>query len=190
MRTKKNKYDFESLMKAIQNNNESVLQDIYSEVYPKVEYYILSNSGSKDQAKDVFQDAFLVMWNNVKNDKFSKSHGSIQGYVYQIAKYKWIDILRSPAHRYNNVIEKDYGEEDEIEIDNAFEKDRNVNEIIKTLDLLSEACKQLLELFYFEKKSIDKIALTMNIESASARNKKYRCMQKLRSLVLKEDIKI
>ena len=52
---------------------------------------------------------------------------------------------------------------------------------------LGKECKELLEVFYFEKKSLREIAAQFNIGEASARNKKYRCIQKLRSLTGQQD---
>ena len=46
-----------------------------------------------------------------------------------------------------------------------------------------QECKSLLKLFYFEKKSMEEISELINITDASARNKKYRCMQKLKTIV-------
>ncbi len=50
--------------------------------------------------------------------------------------------------------------------------------------LLGNPCKQLLTTFYFEKKSLREIADELQIEENTARNKKYRCMEKLREMVL------
>jgi len=49
---------------------------------------------------------------------------------------------------------------------------------------LGAPCKDLLMKFYFEKKSMKDIAEELQLDAASTRNKKYRCMQKLRELAL------
>jgi len=49
---------------------------------------------------------------------------------------------------------------------------------------LGDACKTLLTKFYFEKKSMKEIAHELQLDAASTRNKKYRCMQTLRELAL------
>ena len=49
---------------------------------------------------------------------------------------------------------------------------------------LGDSCKELLSKFYFEKMSLNVIADLFDLDAASARNKKYRCMQKLRALVI------
>ena len=49
---------------------------------------------------------------------------------------------------------------------------------------LGQPCKQLLSTFYFDKKSLKDIASELKIKEATARNKKYRCMEKLRAVVL------
>lgn len=52
---------------------------------------------------------------------------------------------------------------------------------------LGKACKDLLTQFYFNKMSMKTIAENLNIEEASAKNKKYRCIQKLKELALGDD---
>ena len=54
---------------------------------------------------------------------------------------------------------------------------------------LGASCQLVLTRFYFEKKSMKAIAEELQIDAASARNKKYRCMQKLKELVQKKQLK-
>ena len=35
-----------------------------------IENYILKNSGTKDDAKDVFQDSLIVLYKNIKRESF------------------------------------------------------------------------------------------------------------------------
>ena len=52
---------------------------------------------------------------------------------------------------------------------------------------LGEACQELLVKFYFEKQSMTEIAESLNLDAASTRNKKYRCMERLRKKALNSD---
>ena len=158
---------------------------LYVHVFPKVKLHILKNSGTPEQAKDIFQDAFVACWKNIKSDKFSKD-GNVEGYLYSIAKNKWIDYLRSANYKKeNNNAEVVHLEivPDETTIDEK-EEEQNRNAMHKALQQLGEACKTVLKLFYFERKSMNAIALELNITAASARNQKYRCMEKLRNKAL------
>lgn len=185
----KKKDQIEDQIKAIKNDNEIVLQNCYSTVYPKVEQYIVSNNGSVDEAKDIFQEAFLAMWVNVKNDTYVKSRGTIEVYLYQIAKYRWIDQLRSLSYK-NKVSYTTFREGYDVnDIEKTqIESHSKLYMVMQNLNLLSKECETLLELFYFENRSIEEIAQKLNLKPASTKNKKYRCMQKLRSLVIQKQL--
>ena len=180
--------DQEKRIAAIKANNEVVLKQLYLENFPKVENYVLQNSGSKMQAKDIYQEAFMAVWKNVRLDKFTPTNDSaLNGYLYSIAKNKWTDYLRSSEFKKRASLDETHPkislkEEGNSELE--VEGDRRLNKVINTFKTLGEPCKKLLTIFYFEKKSLRQIAQELNIGEASARNKKYRCIEKLRALVL------
>ena len=183
--------DQNKLLEAFKTNNEAVLKSIYQENYAEVQHYIMKNSGGEQEAKDIYQEAFLAFWNNIKNDKFkSTSNSSLNGYLYTIAKNKWLDYLRSSKHKkmistskLNNLDLEQVKSEFDEESD---ENDQKLERAMKSFNLLGEACKLLLTKVYFEKKSMKEIAIELELDAASTRNKKYRCMQKLRELALKK----
>lgn len=180
------------LITSIKNNDTRVLKKIYAQNYPKIEALILKNNGTKDHAKDVYQEAFLAVWQNIKQDRFiPQTENSINGYLYTIAKNKWMDVLRSQGFKKTVVTSKlEYFEpkaEENNDIDDDILKDKRLEDVMLAFKTLGEACKNLLRKFYFEKKSMNLIAEELALDAASTRNKKYRCMQKLRQLALNSD---
>ena len=172
-----------------QENNETILRRVYSETYPKVRNYVLKNNGDEMQSKDIFQEAFIACWKNIKANKLSEN-GNVEAYLYTIAKNKWIDYLRSTTYRKtvfdnNNLMQQNIGEEpliDENEEEEEEEEERKILQL--ALKQLAADCKELLTKFYFERKSMNKISEELKLSTASSRNKKYRCMEKLRYLSL------
>ncbi len=180
------------LVEAIKKNDTQVLKQLYVSNYPKIELLILKNSGSKDDAKDIYQEAFLAVWQNIKQNRFiPKNESSINGYLYTIAKNKWLDTLRSKGYKKTLVTSRLYHFEIKDEENNGINddilKDNRLQDVIQAFTHLGEACKNLLSKFYFEKKSMNLIAQELELDPASTRNKKYRCMKKLRELALKID---
>src|SRR5690349_2029 len=79
----------------IKAHDEQALKKLYTDNYPRVEHYILNNSGSVEDAKDLYQEAFIATWRNIMLGKFTAVHeGSENAYLFQIAKNKWLDVLR------------------------------------------------------------------------------------------------
>lgn len=174
------------IIAAIKANDSIALKPFYIANYRKTQSLVLSNSGTEEDAKDVYQDAFIVVWNSIKNNTFVPiNETAIEGFLYSTSKNKWLDILKSSRfkkmrHSINEAILKN--EANEESQDDSFEL--KMKSTMNAFKNLGEPCKALLTTFYFEKKSLKDIAQILNIEEATARNKKYRCMEKLRSLVI------
>lgn len=174
----------EELIQAIQTNQSDVLAMLYTEVFPKVRGYILQNSGDEDQAKDIFQEAFIVGWEQVKSGDFEpKNASAFQGFLFQVAKNKWLDWLRSSRYKKEisldgfgqNVAQEE--EEEEIEI--------KYKQLKAAFSELGEGCQDLLNRFYFKKESLTELAQSNSWTAQTAKNNKYRCMEKLRKIIQK-----
>ncbi|MBX2828753.1 MAG: sigma-70 family RNA polymerase sigma factor [Flavobacteriaceae bacterium] len=177
-----------ALVKAIKSNDEMVLKKLYQENFRKVEVHIIKNKGSVPQAKDIYQEAFLAMYQNIKEDKFvPRNETALQGYLFQISKNKWTDFLRSSQFKKTTHIPDGLQLKEETSSNGSElrqENDQKELNAIHAFQKMGTECKKLLEVFYFQKKSLREIASLFDIGEASARNKKYRCIQKLRALVL------
>ncbi len=115
---------FNSTVVLIKQNDATTLKNLYKTNFAKVKRYVLKNSGDEQQAKDVYQEAFVAMWRNIKNDKFTaESENAINGYIFQIAKYKWLDHVRSVKYKNTTFINRDIEyDEPDIEIDEVTNK--------------------------------------------------------------------
>ncbi len=166
----------------IKKNDRATLKKLYNQNYKKVLRYVLKNNGSDQQAKDIYQEAFLAMWRNIKEDKFiAQNESAVDGYLYQIAKNKWLDYLRSARYKKTTAITREIDSNEELE-ENEETYLTQMRYVTQALNKMGERCKKVLQQFYFEKKSMREIAISLDIEESSARNAKYRCMEKLRSL--------
>jgi RNA polymerase sigma factor (sigma-70 family) len=166
---------------AIKANDEKILGELYQHNYPKVESYILKNSGTADHAKDVFQEAFLALWRNIQLGKFQpENETAVDGFLYQVSKNKWLDYLRSghstKVVRMNDSLPEPY-------VLPADEDNEHIHIIKKHFKTLGENCRKVLTLFYYDNEPLKGIALAMGWTEETARNNKYRCLEKLREAV-------
>jgi len=71
--------------------------------------------------------------------------------------------------------------EDDIEIHERRNAELGIMD--RALNSLGEPCKSLLEAFYIEKQSMDRIALLFGYTNAdNAKNQKYKCLMRLKKL--------
>lgn len=169
---------------AIKANDEKALQRLYAANYPKVERYILRNSGDADQAKDIFQEAFIACWRAVQLDKFIPANEtSLDGYLYRIARNKWLDHLRSAQHRKTVPLADSTEDWQDDPADMPGEQDAYIQAVKENFGKIGGNCKDILTRFYYGKASLRDIAIAMGWTEATARNNKYRCIQRLRALL-------
>jgi RNA polymerase sigma factor (sigma-70 family) len=168
---------------AIRINDENVLRALYQNNFPKVEQYVLKNNGSTEQAKDIFQDAFIALWRNVQLDKFTpENETALDGYLYRISKNKWLDYLRS-GH-YKKVVQMNDHMAEPL-APAMPEENEYINSIKQHFKQLGENCREVLARFYYHNESMRSIAATMGWTEETTRNNKYRCLQKLKAAIHK-----
>jgi len=177
--------NFSEQVQAIRDNSGQVLQQLYTDNYSAAERYILQNNGSIEEAKDVFQEAFIAVWKNIQLEKFiPQNEQSLKAYLFQVSKNKWISYLRSSAYKKTTALKYDAVEvpdDDSNEGANEY-----ISAVAKNIVKLGENCREVLTRFYYEKESLRTIAAFFGWTEQTARNNKYRCIEKLRSLLKTE----
>lgn len=170
----------------IKENQPDVMQYVYTLNFPKVETLVLQNNGSSEDAKDIFQEAFIAAWRNIVMDKFEpESETALSGYIFRIAKNKWLDHLRSVKFKTTVTVED---MEKIAPVEESLPPDEldYLAEVEKQYKALGEPCHELLRRFYFDKQRLKEIAIVFSWTEATAKNNKYRCLEKLRNLVIKK----
>lgn len=176
-----------SLTERLKSDEERILNVLYTTNYKPLELYIVRNNGSSDDAKDIYQEAFLAVWRNVQTDRFTpRDEEEFAAYLMRVGKNKWIDELRKNKNKYKVSVDEESGF-DRVSEGYADETDTYINAVKKHYKYLGARCRELLGRFYFRKQSLREIAEVFNWTETSAKNNKYRCLKQLREQVLKEE---
>ncbi len=171
------------LTNAIKNNEEAVLRSLYADHYLLVERHVLKNRGNTNHAKDIYQEAFVAMWRNVHLNRFSpKDSSEVRRYLLTIAKYKWLDYLKS-SYAKKTVQLQDL---DTNILPHESDDDSKIRLVSQKFRLLGNKCRELLGRFYYHKESLSSIAVTFKWTEATAKNNKYRCMEHLKKMIKTE----
>lgn len=172
-----------SVIDALKANDEKALKTLYNDNYHKVYTYVLQNNGTGEQAKDIYQDAFIITWRNIQLGKFKpQEYKAVGAYIFQVARFKWLDHLRLSSVKKTVSLSFEY--EDMMTFDNFNDIDTERIALIKqNFKKLGDNCKDLLTRFYYRKQALKEIADALDITEATAKNNKYRCMERLRSML-------
>lgn len=169
--------DIISLIKS--GKDREVVPVLYKKVYPLVEYYIVRNSGNKDDASDVFQDALLLFYKQIVGNTFNEKY-KVYGYLYKICLYKWMNkAKKNKKIKFVEEIEDlDYLAEAEQSHESKSTADEN---IIRTLfSSIGEKCIELMTYTTYSSMLLEDIMTRMDFNSVAAvKMQLKRCKEKL-----------
>lgn len=170
----------------ILNNSEIVLKRLYTTYFPMILQLIINNNGNEDDAKDIYQEAIIVLYNKIKSGEFELS-SKLKTYIYSVCRRLWLKRL-SQMNRYGGDI-RDFEEylPVEDEVDNHNERDTQFNKMENALQLLGEPCKTIMEDFYIHNRSMQDICERFGYTNAdNAKTQKYKCLQRLKKLFFQQ----
>jgi RNA polymerase sigma factor (sigma-70 family) len=157
--------------------------DLYRNYYKSIERYILNNSGTKDDAEDIFQDAMLVLLDKLNKDDFRLT-ATLKTYVFAISKNLWLKRLRNPKHRYEVGLDEEMSDSLYNEYSIAIEEETSAADKVSVLmSKVTHHCNQLLNAMFFEQKSMEQVQQEFGYTTKhNAQNQKYKCIEQMRKL--------
>lgn len=160
----------------------AALEALY-ESFPKIEKLILSKGGTKEEAKDIFQEALIIFYKKVQDSSFELTC-QIGTYLYSVARFLWKDELKKQQ---KNVEWEKEGFEYVEDVIFHEEKEKQFEAIAKAFKQLGKRCEQLLEMFYQQKYSMKKIAQVLRFSNeSSAKTQKYKCLEQVKKIAHQE----
>jgi RNA polymerase sigma factor (sigma-70 family) len=170
--------DSQSFIASVRKGEKVDFSPLYKH-FPMIERMIKQNNGSKDDAKDIFQNTLLAFYNNCCKKEFSLTV-KIETYLYSIAHNLWLKEL----NRTKDFINSEKIELVEEESGDKVEKEVLIDKMNDSFDRLSEQCQQLIKLFHYQSMSWEEIMYKLGYKNEhAARNQKYKCLQKLKSMM-------
>lgn len=178
-----NNNDFKILESIRVGGNDKVLAYLYDKPLQKIRKYILSNNGTKEDANDIFQDAVIILFNQVKKNKYDEKF-EIDGFLYSVARNLWIDKMRREKRIVaENFIEGTHHSDFSDHLKDLIVKEKS-DALRKTFERLDEKCRKILLYVIYEKLSMKEISEKMGyLNENVAKANHYRCKQYLSKMV-------
>ena len=169
----------EALIAELRKKNEAALKQLYQENYVMVLKLVVNNSGTEQEAKDVYQEAIIHFYERLSQQDFELTC-KIKTYLYAVCRKLWLQRL---AQR-NKFLRIEEGER-VADVDSAVSemeaKEKNFVVMGESLDKLGEPCRSILEDYYLKGMSMDEITEKFGYTNAdNAKNQKYKCLQRLK----------
>jgi RNA polymerase sigma factor (sigma-70 family) len=167
--------DEKEIFERICKGDEKALEVLYKKYYRMMTKLVISNSGTEEEARDVYQDALIVFWQKARSGNLVLT-SKMSTFIYSICLNLWRKELDRKKRLSNE--EKDSS----VVMDTETAEREKI--IAKCIDQLGETCKKVLMFYYFEEMSMQDIADKLGFANTdTAKTKKYKCKKKLDELV-------
>jgi|GEM_PF-30102 len=174
--------DEKALLEGLAASDKRAVETIYRENFNMVQALIINNNGSSDDAKDIFQEAMMVLYEKVRSGGF-ELNCQIKTFVYSVSRRLWLKRLQqqnryaAPGDNMEAVVQV----EDDLEAHEQRNAEFDMME--SAINHLGEPCKSLLEAYYLQKQTMQVIAASFGYtNAANAKTQKYKCLMRLKKI--------
>jgi RNA polymerase sigma factor (sigma-70 family) len=163
------------IFERIQHGDEKALEFIYKKYYRMMTKMVITNSGTEEEARDIYQEALVVFWQKARSGNLVMT-AKMSTYIYSICQNLWRKELERKKRLSN--------EEKDGAVSMDMERPEREKIIAQCLNQLGETCRKVLMYYYFEEMSMQEIADKLGFANTdTAKTKKYKCKQKLDELI-------
>ena len=162
---------------------EQLFLELYEDVFPKVARFVAHRGGSLQDAKDIFHDSLIILYEKIVDDS-NTIHHSNESYLIGIAKHLWIRKFSDDKQNVNlSEIET------EISVPGDF-FEPTANKLISVLEVTGKKCLDLLQAFYYENHGLKKIKEMFGFSTVhSASVQKNKCLGKMRDIIEQKSLR-
>lgn len=169
-------------MEGLAASDKKAVETIYKDNFNTIQALILNNNGSSDDARDIFQESIIVLYEKAKSGSF-ELNCQIKTFLYSVSRRLWLKRLQqqnrfsSPGDSMEPVVPV------EEDLEEHERRNAEFDMMEKAISHLGEPCKSLIEAYYLQKQSMQAIAANFGYTNAdNAKNQKYKCLMRLKKI--------
>jgi len=175
------KYTDREIIQGLKSGESYAVKFLAREFLPVISYFISKNSGSEEDAKDVFQDALFIIIEKIHNNDF-EVQGALSTYLFAICKHLWlIELDRQKAaknYQLRHLIEAKEIDSSEL-VDSVFYE----NVFRQCFNAMDEISQKILKMYWMEI-SPTEIAEKLGYSYGYVRKRKSECMKELKTRIM------
>jgi len=185
----KKRYNDDEIIEGLRQGNDDVLNFLYKNYFGAVRSLVLKSFGTEEQARDIFQEVLIVIYNKLQDSNF-KITSSFFTFFYAVIKNTWLDFRKmKKTNPLGNAL--DYNDEIGVNTEDvellATRALRN-KFFYSYLKQLKESCQKILGLS-LEEYSSEQIAAKLDLKSGSyVRKRKSDCLKVLIEKMRKDSV--
>jgi RNA polymerase sigma factor (sigma-70 family) len=172
------------LLEGLARSDSKAVEQIYRMVLPGVVQYVRKNSGSETDARDIFQEAMIVMYRKASEGQLELTC-TLNTFISSICRKLWLNRLRGSQREMGMIEGMDYVDPDEDTL-LSMVKTSKYRLFQSHFKRLGSQCQQILDMF-FQKTSMKEIAQKMGSTEGYIKKRKFKCKEKLIQSIKKDN---
>jgi RNA polymerase sigma factor (sigma-70 family) len=162
------------------------VRQLYDFYFEGIVALVCSHGGNRADGADIFQEAVLILIEKVRTARL-RGESNIKTFLHAIAYKLWLFEQRTRGRRKKREALFSNSEVQEMAKEIGFISKRSRTDLLAILGQIGDTCKKILTGFYYEEKSMKELLVLFNYENEQVlRNKKSKCMKKLKELIARD----
>lgn len=171
-------YTVEAILEGLKTSDSNVLEYVYKKYFPIVRFFVIKNSGTDEDAKDVFQEAIILIYKRLKDGSLDLTC-AFKTYLYSVCRLLWLRQLEQKKVRNEVIADNQVFVQLDEDVEGLAAEQEQFRIYQKHFQLLHKDCQEILQLF-LKKVPLKEIAQRMNIKSDKyLKKRKYDCKEAL-----------
>jgi RNA polymerase sigma factor (sigma-70 family) len=182
---RKENYSDTEILLGLKENNAPVIRYVYIEMFQVIRNFIVNNSGSENDAEDIFQDTLVILYTKITREKFVLS-SSLKTFLFSVSRNLWLQRLelRKRCMAAKSAEAESY--QDNETLDAELMHMEKINLLQKYLLAMDKECQRLLRLF-LQKLSLKEITEMLGFSSPDyTKFRKYQCKNRLKKQIMED----
>jgi RNA polymerase sigma factor (sigma-70 family) len=178
-------HEDQQFIEALLQGDHAGISEIYRRFAGEVRRFVLKNSGSEDDARDMMQEALMIITRQAREKALALSC-PFGAYLFLVVRGKWLNELRKRKREAVTIVEEDgytYERQDIAQADNLLLQEEREQLFWEKFKLLGERCQKLLRLSWSGSHNMEQVASLLGVTYGYARKKKTECIDRLMFLI-------
>jgi RNA polymerase sigma factor (sigma-70 family) len=178
----------QQLIESLKQGDTRALQNFYSAHRREFIGWVQKAFGyPPEEATDIYQDAIIVVYENILSEKITTLKASLKTYLFSIGKNKLLRKIDKDKRMESEPESVPMLREVSTELDDEQELHARYQAFADYFETMGDPCKSILYLYYFKNLAMQKIAAMIGYKSEDVvKSQKVRCLKTLKTAVLQK----
>jgi len=168
----------EDLVLRIKKNDHAAFEHIFKKLYPSLLAYVTTFTQDTQEAKDIVQNSFIILWNKRKD---LLPNSSLKSYLFTVSYNLYITKYRKDQIKNKVFTELKFSALNNRITENENSKEKRTEKLLILIDELPPKCKEILLLNKRDGVKYKEISKRLNISIKTVESQMRIAFKKIRS---------